>query len=218
VTRAPTPIRPARAPVSERSRFGRLPAHPYTEVDGHPVVLALDRRRFHVLTPAGARLWGALDGRPLGEVVDDLAGPGTDPRAEGIELIRRWRALHLVEEGLAGDEAVDDLGDDAAASAMASVSFRGVAADSGAILRVGERADERPTVSLRPPRVIGADRPLEGVVEVVGSGARGGSIGVLEVFGALLASVVDEDLLDAGLGDALAGLAEGLPGRRVALG
>jgi hypothetical protein len=188
------------------------------------VVLVPHRRRFHVLAPAAAGLWGSLDGRPLDEVVAGLTGTDEarrpdrsgDPMLACVEMLRRWRALGLVEEcgGRHGGSAEPHR----IPAPRATISFRASAADAGATLVVGATADQRVTVRVRPPQVVGAGVPLTGVREVIQTPAPTmveGPIGVLDVFGALLEGVVEDEVVDPGLADALAGLAEDLPGRRV---
>ncbi len=85
-----------RRPVSAGSWFARRPDRPYTEVGGHSMVLVPERRMAYEIAPGARGLWAALGDRPLGELVAAL-DPDRPP-LEYVELVRRWRALGLVEE------------------------------------------------------------------------------------------------------------------------
>lgn len=204
-----------RTPVSGRSRFRRLAGRPYTEVDGQPVVVNLERRTCIPLSPSAVALWAALDGRPLADLV--VAGePGTpDPLPACVELLRRWRALGLIEE----DEVIDDESGahpvDAPAR-CATVSLRARAAASGAVLVVGPDVTDVATITLDPPGVVGAGRPLVGLVGLAAPDGAGAGLAPLDVFGLLVAAGPDDVEAPVSLVDALAELAESLTGRVVA--
>ncbi len=222
-----------RAPISARSRLGRRPDRPYTEVDGHPVVIVPERRACYRIAPAALALWAALDGRPLGQVVDGL-GPEADrhPLLDYVELVRRWRALGLVDECAAPDEAPPPPFEPA--EPPATVALHATVTAEGAVLVVGQGADEPVAISVADSAVVGAERPLVGLVQVMGrtdpadadhpadpspdptpDPSPAQTLDALGVFEALV-SVGDETDLEAeGTADALADLAETLRGLRI---
>lgn len=219
-----------RAPVNARSRFRRLPDRPYTEVAGHPVVVNLERRTCVPLSPAGVALWAALDGRPLDDLVAPAVGagatdapgaPGAPDRSDAsdllpacIELLRRWRAFGLIEEdAVLGDVPAPD--PVAAPARRATVTLRADAAASGSVLLVGPALTERTTVAVDPPRIVGAERALVGLVGLAAPAGPGPHLDALGVLGVLVAGLDDHDEPEAVV-DALATLAESLTGRAVA--
>ena len=221
-----------RRPVSLRSRFVRRPDRPYTEVAGRSLVVVPSGHAAYELAPAAVALWAALDDRPLGELV--ASRPPDQPPVAYLELVRRWRALGLVEErtalaGLDTDPGVEATGP------PATVRLHGRAEAAGVVLVVGPGLGGV-TVTVAPPVVDGSAGPLLGLVELA-DGAVGpgpddasdrrdptGSTGTVEhldaigVFGALVGAADEEDLRSEGFVDALADLAERLVGRRVASG
>jgi hypothetical protein len=200
-----------RAPVNARSRFRRLPGRPYTEVAGQPVVVNLERRMCVPLSPAAVALWAALDGRPLHDLV-----AAADLLPACIELLRRWRAFGLIEE----DAVLDDAPAPhpvAAPARRATVTLRAHVAASGSVLLVGPDRTERTTVAVDPPRVVGAEQPLVGLVGLAAPTAPGPRLDALGVFAVLVAGLDHHDEHDGpeALVDALATLAESLTGRAV---
>lgn len=85
----------------------------YTEVAGTPVLWHADRRVLHRLTPAGAGLWAALDGRSVHELSvlpeslegADRPGDGGGRARQVVETVRRLRAVGLVVESHAAQVA-----------------------------------------------------------------------------------------------------------------
>ena len=73
---------------------------PYTEVGGHSMVLVPERRMCVEIAPGALALWGALGDRTLAAVLADLPAPPElrPPPDEAVEVVRRWRALGLIEE------------------------------------------------------------------------------------------------------------------------
>jgi hypothetical protein len=177
----------SRAPISPASELCRRPRRPYSEVDGHAVVVIPERRAFVELPPRAVALWAALDGRPLAAVVGGLTSRTGDPviaTAEAIELVRRWRALDLVEErAVLGAEG-------------------GGADDEPELARLDPDAEppSAPRLEWRTPSTAEAPSPDED--------------DAVAWFGALLSWVSDDDLAAPGLADALAGLAERPDARR----
>lgn len=221
------PAAPAgRAPVSPRSRFFRRPDRPYTEVDGRPVVIHPDRRTFYELTPAATAVWASLDGRSVRELATSITtSTGSDPVLSCVELVRRWRALGLIEEcTVLGTAPADDL--HLPSPPKTEIALVADTAATGAVLVVGLGARSTVTVVVTPPRLAGAAVALRGLVQlgpIPGSGSMAqpaeaeaeGPLSPLAVFGALVQSVADEELHDGGLADALASLAESLAGLRL---
>ncbi len=83
----------------------------YTEVDGHAVLCDPDQRELHVVSPASARAWFALDGhRDLTQIADDADGfsVGVDHGRGLVEIMRRLRAATAIDEPAACDAARDD--------------------------------------------------------------------------------------------------------------
>ncbi len=78
------------------------------------MVLVPERRVAYEIAPGALALWAALGDRTLGDLIADL-DPGR-PAHDYLEVVRRWRALGLVEERaeLEGEpEIVDDTADPA---------------------------------------------------------------------------------------------------------
>jgi hypothetical protein len=98
-----------RRPVSLESRFTRRADRPYTEVAGHSMVLVLERRSAYEIAPGALALWASLGDRTLGDLITDL--DPNRPALDYLEVVRRWRALGLIEErdvlGVEG-QTVDD--------------------------------------------------------------------------------------------------------------
>jgi hypothetical protein len=93
-------------PVTLRSRLRRRPGVVATEVAGLPVLCDADARTTHPLSAAAARLWTDLDGRPLAAHLDQLTSSDDAPTEVAlIELIRRLRAVDLIEDCGPGDGA-----------------------------------------------------------------------------------------------------------------
>ena len=218
-----------RAPVNGRSRFRRLPDRPYTEVAGQPVVVNLERRTCVPLSPAAVALWAALDGRALEELVARADEPGAhgepgahvehgrpdaaDPLPAYRELLRRWRAFGLIEEDGVVDAAPAP--DPVATPARrATVTLRARATASGSVLLVGPDLTDLATVTVDPPRVVGAEQPLVGIVALAAPAGLGPELDALQVFGSLVAGLDDRGEPEA-LVDALAALAESLTGHAV---
>ena len=132
------------APVTADSRVVRRPGVSYSEVAGVPVLWEPRTRTLHELSPAAAALWGALDGRPLREVVGVLATEGTSASTlvgEVVEAVRRLRVL-----GVAEDSDEDDPAPVVEAGVPAtSVRLRGtlVPAPGGAQLVLADVGSER---------------------------------------------------------------------------
>jgi hypothetical protein len=85
----------------------------YSEIGGSPVLWEPVTRVLHELTPAGAGLWASFDGRTLAEIVAGAAGSmAPDDRIrferEAVEVVRRLRAVGLVEDLGDGSPPRDD--------------------------------------------------------------------------------------------------------------
>jgi hypothetical protein len=118
------PTRPGRQPITVRSWFVRRPGRPYTEVAGHSVVVVPERRVAYEIAPAALRLWATLAHRPLGDLIADL-DPDRAP-VEYLELVRRWRALGLVEERAVLDGDPTSLGPEQEPEPLPELTWRAV--------------------------------------------------------------------------------------------
>ncbi len=60
------------------------------------MVLVPERRMAYEIAPGALALWGALDDRSLGDLIARL--DPNRPAHDYLEVVRRWRALGLIEE------------------------------------------------------------------------------------------------------------------------
>jgi hypothetical protein len=218
-------------PVTLGSRVVPCPGVRYSEVAGIPVLWEPVGRVLHELTPAGAALWAALDGRSVGEVVVAAVGPADPARGalerDTVDVVRRLRALGLAEDR--GDAAAPPA-DAAAGVLFVSVTLAGrvvrdgagavvvVGGDPGGCSAVELDVAHRRLVAVAPP----GGRPVAAAVDLVGlgvldddpvlaDGAAPGAVGPVEALAAVMAATPVDPDPPAGLLDAMAALVEAVP-------
>ncbi len=207
-------------PVTLASRLVRVPGVLYTEVADTPVVWEPTRRLLHELTPAAAALWGAFDGRPLRDVLDDLGGSEPVDERAVVEAVRRMRVMRIVEDADGDSAPAVDI-ETESGSRPDRVTVRGevVAAEDGSgvvVVLAGEQAPsddveaEVVTLDVAALAVVDPDgsRPVRGFARVNASESSVTWSSPVELLGSLMAALVVGHDPEPLVLDALAALAE----------
>lgn len=211
-------------PVSFTARLVRAPGVQYTEVDGTPVVVAVEDLAVQPLSPVWAAAWATLDGRSVAEALEldpDTLEPVT--RRDVIEVLRRLKAARLVcDAASVGTSGGASFGDDdlhPSAVVHAALSFLGSTTEpqgtDGIRLVVDPRGEEVVTVTLHDAtdgftaavEEATVDEVL--VVDPTPDAVRGPVDPAVAALTQLVAAIVDvADLRPPGTVDLLAALAE----------
>jgi hypothetical protein len=210
--------------VSFTARLVRAPGVQYTEVDGTPVVVAVEDLAVQPLSPVWAAAWATLDGRSVAEALEldpDALEPVT--RRDVIEVLRRLKAARLVCDAASiGTSGVTPFGDDdlhQSTAVHAEMSFLGsttAQSEAGGVrLVVDPGGEEVVTVTLHDTSD-GCSAVVEGtsvdevvVVDPTPDAVQGPTEPSVAALTQLVAAILDAaDLRPPGAVDLLAALAE----------
>ncbi len=207
-------------PVHWGSQLVRATSVFYTEVAETPVLIDAKVAEVQTLTPVWAGVWGALDGRPVAEVlqVDPTTMPPVDAR-NLIEVLRRLKARGLIVDvaALEGSGA-QDLDTTEPSTAKLHCTFLGAVVRHGKerTLHLDNTEHEAISVVLYErdgtTQVVHGGRFRKKWINQVSIGAEvlhGGDVTPVGFLGAIVRCVSDRSLLtQPGMVDLLAGLAE----------
>lgn len=215
---APASAKPIE-PVHWGAKLRRSPDTIYTEVGGEAVLCRTVARSLHIANEVVVGLWLLLDGRPLSEATESVAAEWSDAdRRRVIEVLRRLKAVGLIEDAPAGADPADLPELDVMAAAPARLSVRATVheVDSSTVLELHSGNDESDVVELTcgPDATLtlhaGGSGPIDRITVLPepGTTVADDPLRVVDALSVWVDSLVEPDLAEPGVLDELAELAE----------
>lgn len=204
---------PFASPVTAASRPCRTAGVAYTEVVDQHVLCDTTTATLHVLSPAAAAVWAALDGRSVRELALLFDGATVN---DLVEAVRRLRTLGLIGEDDDRSPGAHPSIDDYDPRFTSPVRLRGhtVDADQGLVLVLDPDTADVVVLEPRPPRVL--DTPVVALRTEHRTTSRSAeevalrAVDPLDALRVLVSATHPDDLIVPNMVDILADVAEAL--------